>query len=268
MLFRDHLVVVRGGGDLGTGVGDRMRRSGFPVVVLELGAPLAVRRTVAYSTAVDAGHIEVEGITATLVGSAPDAVTTAAAGDVAVMVAPRLPEFAPAAAVVVDARLAKQRLDTSSDQAPLVVALGPGHVAGVDCHAVVETMRGHRLGRVIWDGAAAPDTGVPGTLGGAGAARVVRAPHEGKVAWVVAIGDVVEEGDALGTVGATQLAAPLSGVVRGLIAPGRSVTAGTKIGDVDPRGDPSACFEVSDKARLVGAGVLEAVLTWLGRSDG
>ena len=169
----NHLVVVRGGGDLGSGVIWRLRRVGFPVVVLELERPLAVRRTVAYSSAVTDGSITIDGIEGVRVDSADSAIEAARARSVAVMVAPEVPSFPMPASVLVDARLAKQKLDTTRDQAPFVVGLGPGFDAGVDCDAVVETMRGHRLGRVIWDGPAAANTGVPGQIGGASAKRVL-----------------------------------------------------------------------------------------------
>lgn len=265
MLFGDRLVVVRGGGDLASGVAFRLHVAGFPVIVLELEKPLAIRRTVAFASAVADGEITIEGVEAVRVDAPGDAVAIAESGTIAVMVGQEIPELDVAPAVVVDARMAKRNLDTSIDQAPLVVALGPGFTAGADCHAVVETMRGHRLGRVIWEGSAAPDTGVPGTVGGASSRRIVRAPMAGPVAWNVAIGDLVEEGQTVGRVGTADVVAPLEGVVRGLITPGFSVDVGMKIGDIDPRADRTACFEISDKSRLVGGGVLEAVLTWLNR---
>ena len=266
MLFADTLVIIRGGGDLATGAGYQLHRAGFPVVVTEIAQPLAIRRTVAFASAVAEGSVTVEGVTAIRVASAEDAVAAASRGTVAVLVSPALPELPVLPSVVVDARLAKRNLDTTIDQAPLVVALGPGLTAGLDCHAVVETMRGHRLGRVMWEGAAAPNTGVPGTVGGASAQRLIRAPADGAVEWRVAIGDHVAAGQAIGRVGEVDVTAPIDGVTRGLITPGFPAASGLKIGDVDPRGDPAACFEISDKSRLVGAGVLEAVLTWLNRT--
>lgn len=266
-LFSDHLVVVRGGGDLGTGVAWRLRRTGFPVVVLELGRPLAVRRTVAFSTAVAEGGIVVEGIEAVLVGDAAAAEEAASPGRVPVLVADTLPEFPTAPAVVVDARLAKRVLDTRIDQAPFVVALGPGFVAGGDCHAVVETQRGHRLGRVIWDGPAAPDTGVPGELGGVSAKRVLHADTEGTISWSVDFGAIVGAGEVIGSIGDVPITAPISGTVRGLIAPG-PVDTGLKIGDIDPRGDAVASTEISDKALSIAGGVLEAILVWLAGDAG
>jgi xanthine dehydrogenase accessory factor len=162
--------------------------------------------------------------------------------------------------VLVDARMAKRNIDTRIDQAPLVVALGPGFSAGGDCHAVIETKRGHRLGRVIWQGPALPNTGRPGKIAGKVSERVLRAPVAGTVTWQVAIGDAVSAGQALGRVGGQTLAAPFAGVARGLIAPGSDVPAGYKIGDLDARADRQACFTISDKALAVGGGVLEAIL--------
>lgn len=263
MLFGDHLVVLRGGGDLATGVALRLHRAGFPLVVLELDQPLAIRRTVALASAVFEGRVVVEGMEAVRVDSPGEAETLASSEMVPVLAASTLPEFPSPPAVVVDARVAKRNLDTTIDQAPLVVALGPGFEAGIDCHAVVETKRGHRLGRVVWEGSAAPDTGVPGRVGGSDTDRVVRAPTGGVVAWKVEIADRIEKDHEMGRVEDTPVTAPIAGVVRGLIAPGRRVAPGLKIADIDPRGDASACFEVSDKARLVGGGVLEAVLVWL-----
>jgi xanthine dehydrogenase accessory factor len=265
MLFPDHLVLIRGGGDLATGAAWRLTRAGFPVVVCELPRPLAIRRTVAVSSAVEAGEVEIEGMTAVLVDSPAEAVRRAGDPDVdvAVLVEPGLPPIA--AWAVVDARMAKRNLGTTRDDADLVVALGPGFTAGDDCHAVVETMRSHHLGRVIWAGPAIADTGAPGELGGRTTERLVRAPRSGTVHWRCEIGDHVAAGEIIGDVAGTELSAPLTGVVRGLIAPGTDAAAGLKIADIDPRGDRRAAFEISDKALAVGGGVLEAVLTWLHR---
>ena len=279
----DTRCVVRGGGDLATGAVWRLHRAGFPVIVTELPEPMTVRRTVAVSTAVTAGEVTVEGLVARRVpswsaaaelatgtGSRPAPSSGPAESGlppavpspvVPVLVSPGVPaEVAPE--IVIDARMAKRNIDTSLADAPLVVALGPGFTAGVDCHAVIETQRGPRLGRVLWAGSAAPDTGVPGTVGGRAAERVVRAPSEGRVEWQVAIGDRVAAGQALGRIGDQTVESRIDGVVRGLIAPGFAVAAGQKIGDVDPRVDVD-CNEISDKALAIGGGVLEAATTWL-----
>lgn len=265
----DRLCVIRGGGDLATGVAWRLTRAGVAVVVTELPNPLTVRRTVALSTAVNEGTADIEGMVGKLAPTASEAAELALSSDgkvVGVVVSPELPSFPFVVDVVVDARLAKRNIDTSIDDAPLVIGLGPGFTAGVDCHATVESMRGPRLGRVLWAGSAEPDTGTPGIVGGRGAERVVRAQAEGHVRWVRAIGDLVDDHELLGTVGEVPVFAPFAGVVRGLIADGSDVTSGLKIGDIDPRLDVSACHEISDKALAIGGGVVEAVISWWRRS--
>jgi xanthine dehydrogenase accessory factor len=261
VLFDEHLVVVRGGGDLATGVVARLRRAGFPVLVCELARPLTVRRTVAVSSAIAAGSITVEGLRAVRADSIDAARQLIDNGHVPVMVSPELPDVA--RSVVVDARLAKRNIDTSITDAPLVIGLGPGFTVRTDCSAVVETQRGHRLGRVLWSGSAAPNTGNPGEVGGKGRERVLRAPAPGEVRWRVAIGDVIEAGE-IGSVGGQPVVAPFPGLVRGLIAEGTHVPEGMKVGDIDPRTDVSV-NEISDKALAIGGGVLEAVMMWLNR---
>ena len=257
------IVVVRGGGDLGSGTAWRLQRSGFTVIVTDIERPLAIRRTVAFSTAVTERSITIEGVEGVLVDSA-DAALPAATGDrVAVLVSESVPDVG--AQVVVDARLTKEPLDTERGQAPLVIGLGPGFTAGKDCDAVVETNRGHRLGRVIWEGSAEQDTGVPGEIGGEAAKRVIRADRDGTIRWDRSIAEVVTNGDELGSIDGNPVVAPIDGVIRGLIAEG-PVKKGLKIGDIDPRGDPAVCFEISDKSRSVAGGVLEAVMTWLNHS--
>jgi xanthine dehydrogenase accessory factor len=266
-------VVVRGGGDLATGVVWRLHQSGFRVLVTELDQPLTVRRTVSVSTAVREGRATVESMTATRIENLDplEALSKVLSDDeIAVLVAPHLPDLD--VDIVIDARLAKRNIDTSRADARFVVALGPGFNAGQDCDAVVETMRGHRLGRVLWTGAAIPNTGVPGEIGGKSAQRVLRAPSDGTIDWLVSIGDSVRESQALGVMGNGEvLNAPFAGVVRGLVHPETSVRAGLKVGDLDPRSElfegtrnngHSEVHTISDKALAIGGGVLEAVLTW------
>lgn len=254
------LCLLRGGGDLATGIAWRLTRAGNPIVVCELPTPLTIRRTVAVSTAVIDGSVEVEGMRAELAPDVESALRLAEDGVVAVLVSPELPPLAPD--VVVDARIAKHNIDTTIEDAPLVIGVGPGFTAGTDCHAVVETMRGHRLGRLLWDGAAEPDSGTPGPIDGRSLERVIRSPGSGRAHWTAMIGDRVAEGQLLGDVGGVSLHAPFGGVVRGLISEHATLRAGLKIGDIDPRGDPAACCEISDKALAIGGGVVEAVLTW------
>ena len=263
MLFAEHLVVVRGGGDLATGVVYRLAKAGFPVLVLELSAPLAIRRPVSVASAVSEGRMTVEGLEAVLVQDVADVAAVARSREVPVLVSPSLPHMAWQPSVVVDARLAKRNIDTTIDDAPLVVALGPGFTAGDDCDVVVETMRGHSLGRAIWDGPAIPNTGQPGLIGGKTSERVVRADRDGVLTWIVSIADTVATGEVLGDIEGDPVRSRIDGVVRGLLPSGYQVEAGWKVADIDPRADASACFEISDKSLAVGGGVLEAVLTWL-----
>jgi xanthine dehydrogenase accessory factor len=257
----EHLVVVKGGGDLASGVVYRLKRAGYPVIVTELAAPLLVRRAVAFGEAVYAGQVEIDGITARRVDSTEAARDMAANEAVPVLVDPAAAAVrALRPAVVVDGIMAKMNTGTRIDDAPLVVALGPGFTAGVDCHAIVETMRGHGLGRLLYRGTAAPDTGTPGTVAGHTADRVLRAPAAGHVDAVVAIGERVAPGDLIATVAGTTIRAPFAGVLRGIVHPAVEVTSGMKIGDLDPRGLIEHCFTISDKALAMGGAVLEAVL--------
>lgn len=255
----DALCLVRGGGDLATGVAWRLFQAGYPVVVAELPQPLTVRRLVALSTAVTEGRVSIEGMEGRLAADPDQAVRLAFVGLVGVVVSPDLPSIG--ADVVIDARLAKRNIDTTTADARLVVGLGPGFTAGIDCHAVIETNRGHRLGRCLWHGSAEADTGTPGLVGGRGAERVIRAPGAGPIDWSAAIGDQVAAGDRLGAVAGAEVVAPFGGVVRGLIRAGTPVHRGLKIADIDPRTD-TPVDEISDKALAVGGGVLEAVLRW------
>jgi xanthine dehydrogenase accessory factor len=268
------LVVIRGAGDLASGIALRLHRAGFPVLMTEVAAPLAVRRTVSFAQAVFDGVCRVEEVTGRRCAIA-DAAAVTAAGEVAVIVDPAgetLHQLRPP--VVVDAIMAKRNLGTRRADAPLVIALGPGFTAGADCHAVIETERGHNLGRVIWQGSAAPNTGEPGELPGVGrrGSRVLRAPVAGHVIGRCAIGDRVAQGAAVAIVqdgqgGVQSVVAPFAGVLRGLIHPHVAVTAGMKIGDLDPRADVAYCFTVSDKSLAIGGGVLEAILMWRARHD-
>lgn len=254
------LVVIRGGGDLATGTALRLYRAGMEVVVCETAVPTSIRRTVCFSEAVRLGETEVEGVTARL-AALPDLPDLLGRGIVPVLADPEgacIPALAPDA--VVDAIIAKRNLGTRMDMAPVVVAAGPGFTAGVDCHAVVETMRGHYLGRVIYDGAALPNTDVPGLIGGYAGERVLRAPADGVFRGVKRIGDHVRAGEAAGYVDGAPMVCTIDGVLRGLLADGVPVRRGMKSGDVDPRCAPEHCLCASDKALAVGGGVLEAIL--------
>lgn len=256
----EKLVLIKGGGDIATGVACRLVRSGFPVVVIELPQPTVVRRTVAFAEAVFAGSATVEEITS--VKTELDGVFRLLAdGHVPVLVDPgakALPSLRPE--VVVDAIIAKQNTGTACGDAPVVIALGPGFFAGRDVHAVVETMRGHDLGRVYYQGAALPNTGIPGEIGGMTIERLLRAPADGIFYGRYRIGDAIAAGEIVGHVGSTPVHARITGILRGLLNDGLTVYSGMKIGDIDPRCRKEHCFSVSDKARAVAGGVLEAIL--------
>jgi xanthine dehydrogenase accessory factor len=227
----------------------------------ELPAPLAVRRTVAFAEAVYAGHTTVEGMVARRVNDAAEALAVAREGDIALLVDPQATSVRTLRPLVlVDAIMAKHNTGSRISDAPVVIALGPGFVAGQDCQAVVETNRGHWLGRVYWHGAAQPDTGVAAPIAGYSAERVLRAPDDGIVEAVCEIGDSVRAGQPIAAVAGQSVLAPFDGVLRGLIRPGMRVSAGQKIGDVDPRAEREHCFTISDKSLAIGGGALEAVL--------
>ena len=257
------LVLIRGAGDIATGAAMRLWRSHIKVVMTDIEKPTCIRRTVAFSDAVYRGKTTVEGVTAVRVSSVNEAMEALERKEIPVLVDPEgacRHELKPD--VVVDAILAKKNLGTSITDAPVVIGVGPGFTAGVDCHAVVETMRGHYLGRVITDGPAAPNTNIPGLIGGFSGERILRAPCDGIFTQLHEIGDIVQEGDVCGTVNGKPMRCTISGVVRGILPDGTPVYAGMKSGDVDPRGDVTYCNFVSDKALAVGGGVLEAVLSF------
>ena len=258
----DNLAVVRGGGDIASGTIARLVNAGYRVAVLEIGRPTLIRSTVSFARAIYDGKVLLEGITAEKAESLEQVFEILDRGNVPVAEDPEgamIPALKPAA--VVDAILAKKNLGTTRDMAPAVIGLGPGFEAGRDVDAVIETNRGHNLGRVILSGPAEPNTGVPGVIGGEGEKRVVRAPAAGAVEARKAIGDTVRKGDLLALVGGVEVRSELDGVLRGLIREGLEVTPGFKIGDVDPRGQKESCYTISDKARAVAGGVLEALLT-------
>lgn len=257
--------LIKGAGDLATGVALRLSRSGFAVVMTEIARPTVVRRTVAFAEAVYEGRAVVEGAEGIKVDDPGAIEAVLRRGAIPVLVDPEaaaLGEVKPS--LLVDAIMAKRNLGTSISDAPAVVALGPGFVAGRDAHAVIETNRGHTLGRVITCGEALPDTGIPGRVGGHTAERLLRAPAAGVFQSSLHIGDSVVAGQIVGHVGDAPVCSRLDGVLRGLLRPGLEVTAGVKLGDVDPRAAREHCFSVSDKALAVAGGVLEAACALLG----
>ena len=259
--FVPGLVVIRGAGDLASGVAYRLHRAGLSVVMTEIPEPRALRRAVSFASAVYDGQIAVEGVEARLVGSAREAQSVLSQGQIPVLVDPEASEaLSLSPEVLVDAILAKHNLGTRIDMAPLVIGLGPGFVAGVDVHAVIETNRGHYLGRVLTSGSAEPDTGVPGTVHGYARERVLRSPADGILHSHYRIGDRIEAGAAVAEVAGQPMLAGISGVLRGILHDSLTVRAGEKCGDVDPRGRVEYCMTISDKALAIAGGVLEAIL--------
>ena len=254
------LAIIRGAGDIASAIALRLHKCGVSVIMTEVEHPLTVRRTVAFSEAVRSGKTQVEGVVGVRAESVDDALRRALEGVVPVLVDPKCSCIWLEPDVLVDAILAKRNVGTAIDMAPIVIGVGPGFTAGDDCHAVVETMRGHTLGRVIYSGSAIPNTNVPGLIGGFAGERVLRAPADGAFHSVHRIGDLVKTGDVAGYVSGEPMVCTIDGVLRGLIADGIPVRKGMKSGDVDPRGNVENCYTVSDKATAVGGGVLEAIL--------
>lgn len=273
--MKKHLVIVRGGGDLATGVIQALQRAGFQLLVLEVPDPSAIRRQVALSEAVYDGSAVVEDITARLCRSGQAIEKAWRSGEVPILIDPQgksIAELKPWA--VVDAILAKKNVGTTRNMAPHTIALGPGFTAGVDVDVVIETKRGHNLGRLIYKGEAAPNTGIPGMIAGFGKERVIHSPSSGYFYGLTVIGDMVEKGRPIGVI--TQEALPdgvkpavamgipvpatLTGLLRGMIRSTYPVVSGFKIADIDPRKDElKNCFTISDKARCLGGAVLTAL---------
>ncbi len=262
MKVLDLKILIRGAGEMASGVAHRLFQCHFSVVMTELPVPLSIRRAVCFSEAVFKGRTEVEGVEAVRVHQAAEVPPAWEAGRIPVLVDPdfdirRQIPFD----VVVDATLAKRNIGTYRGFAPFVIGLGPGFTAGQDVDCVIETNRGHHLGRVIFEGAAQPDTGIPGNTMGYTVERVLRAPTEGRFRAVKEIGDRVEAGEIVGYVNDTPMRSQISGVLRGILPDGVAVFEGMKSGDVDPRGQRTNCFTISDKARAVAGSVLEAILS-------
>jgi xanthine dehydrogenase accessory factor len=261
-MFNHILVIIKGGGDLASGVAYRLKRAGFPLIITELPAPMLVRRTICYGEAVYQGQCTVDGLTARRVDTIEQARQLAATATIPVLIDPTAEVIAALKpAVVIDAIMAKRNTGTTLAEAPLVIALGPGFTAGQDCHAVIETNRGHWLGRVITHGSAQADTGSPGEVRGHSTGRVLRAPAAGRLTPHARIGESIRQGQLIATVAGQELRAPFDGILRGLIHQNVTVTPGLKIGDLDPRGEVSHCFHHSDKSLAIGGGVLEAILS-------
>lgn len=257
----DGLVIIKGAGDIATGVAHRLFQCGFRILLLEVSEPTAIRRTVAFAEAVYGGQVRVEGVTAALAENLDLVEPILAENHIPVLIDPEgyaIQRFRPL--VVVDAILAKRNLGTSVLDAPMTIGLGPGFKAGENVRAVIETQRGHDLGKVIYQGEAAPNTGNPGEIGGYTVERLLRAPKEGIFRGFKSIASEVSCGEVLAKVGDEEIKAPINGILRGILKDGLYVSKGFKLGDIDPRGQKEHCFTISDKARAIAGGVLEAIL--------
>lgn len=255
-------VIVRGGGDIASGTIQKLHRAGFQVLVLEIDTPTTIRRRVAFSEAVYDGSTEVEGVKAVLASSEEEIQEAWYQGNIPLVVDPKgefIDKIKPSA--LVDAILAKRNLGTTKNMAPITIALGPGFKAGIDANIVIETMRGHDLGRLIFEGYAERNTGSPGVIGGYDIERVIYSPYEGVIKNLKEIGDLVESGEAIAVIDGREVKTIIPGVLRGIIRNGFNVSVGLKIADVDPRFDQvKNCITISDKSRTIGGGVLEGIL--------
>lgn len=264
--MNNNLVIVRGGGDIASGTIMKLYKCGFSVLVLEIPTPSSIRRNVSFSEAVYEKEQTVEDVTCYLARDISEAKSFLADGKLTMLVDPEcncINEFKPVA--LVDAILAKENLGTEKNMAPVTIALGPGFYAGIDVDAVIETMRGHSLGRVIYDGEAIKNTGIPGKIAGFDKERVIHSPASGTLKNIHHITDFVKKGDVIanieGTHEITPVYASIDGLLRGLIRDGYPVSKGFKIADIDPRADEyNNCFTISDKARCIAGGVLEAIM--------
>jgi xanthine dehydrogenase accessory factor len=259
------IVLIRGGGDLASGIAFRLHKSGFRVVITELPKPLAVRRLASFSEAIYAGEVLIEGITAKKVAEIDDPLRILqllSKGRIPVLIDPEgksVQSVHPS--VIVDARMLKAAPEALKHTAKLYIGLGPGFIGGANCHAAIETQRGPWLGRVLWDGPTEPDSGMPEAIADKQTDRVLLAPTDGSIKAVKTIGELVRQGEEVAKVNDKAVIAPFNGVLRGLIHPEVEIHKGMKIGDLDPRNDPQLCNHISDKALAIAGGVLEAILS-------
>jgi len=267
-MFSNHCVIVKGGGDIATAVAHKLHRAGFPVIITELEKPMMVRRTVSFANSVYENEWTVEGVTSVL-SNEEEVDQILNAGKIPVVIDPACDickRIKPT--IIIDAIMAKENLGTLLEDAPIVIGLGPGFTAGIDVDAVIETKRGHDLGKIFFDGEAMPNTGVPGDIEGYTIERVLRSPCEGVVKNRAEIGSMVKRGDIICEVDQVPVYAQIDGVIRGLIKDGLKVSSKDKIGDIDHRGEISYCNSISDKGRNIAGGVLEAILILLKSIEG
>jgi xanthine dehydrogenase accessory factor len=262
--IEDLIVLIRGAGEVASGVAHRLHRSHFKICMLEISHPIAVRREVSFCDAVYNGEKEVEGVRAKFISTQEEISSVWKKEKIPIFVDPDGQEtlhfLKPD--VLIDAIMAKRNLGIQINDAPLIIGLGPGFTAGKDVHVVIETNRGHHLGKIILNGAAEFDTGIPGEIGGYAVERVLRTMKKGIFHPHKSIGERVNKGSVVAVVDDFPVIASISGVVRGLLGEGIEAKKGMKVGDIDPRGKKEYCFTISDKSRAIGGGVLEAILYW------
>lgn len=256
-------IIIRGGGDLGSGVAFRLHHAGWNVVITEIEKPLVLRRSVSFANAIYETQTTVENIVAKHITNTADISNLLDKRVIPVLVSPKIfsfPDYKPD--VIVDARLLKKIVDYSIDTWPMIIGLGPGFIVGENCHAVIETNRGHYLGRTIWEGGAIADTGIPGTVSQKNDERVLRAPATGLIKSNAAVGDFFKKGEIIGYVSDDPIIAPFDGCLRGLMHNGIFIERGIKIGDLDPRLDQNLTKFISEKSLAIAGGVLEAILNY------
>ncbi len=266
-MFYGLKIWVRGAGELASACGHIMHSCGFDVILSELPNPLAIRRSVTFSDAIITGSSEVEAVTARYCQRS-DVEQVLKDSEIPLLTDDLDAIRAIGCPIVVDARMLKKEIGSPDYGRAFIIGLGPGFTVGENCHAIIETKRSHDLGRILWSGKAIPNSGIPGELGGKTYERILSAPCRGKVQWKVDFGNLVKENELVGRMdGLGEIHAPIAGIVRGLISPETIVEKGFKIGDIDPRGKSVNAFSISDKARLVGRGILEAILQFLYKSE-
>lgn len=259
-LMRKNIVVIRSGGDIGTAIAHKLHRCGFKVLILETNHPLVIRRTVAFAQAIFNGEVEVEGVKAVKVEGLYGIIGAWEDNNIPIIIDKDCNIFREIPIdIIIDAIMAKRNLGTSIDMAPITVAVGPGFEAGVDVDVVIETNRGHHLGKLIFTGFAEADTGVPGNIMGYSNERVIKAPSTGRIKALCDIGEIVEKEQVIAYIEDEPIQATIDGVIRGMIHENILVTKGLKIADIDPRGCVEYCYTMSDKARAIAGGVVEAI---------
>jgi xanthine dehydrogenase accessory factor len=257
------IALIRGGGDLGSGIALRLHRAGIKIIITEIELPLVLRRTVAFANAIYEKEMIVEGVRSKFINGLDNIDSMLQAGIIPVLIDPEFNVLKDISAdVLIDARMLKSFNDYDLGKKPLIIGIGPGFIASQNCHAIIESNRGHFLGRVLWEGSAQENTGTPGKIGSVDFERIIRAPQEGLINSGILIGTIVKKGDLLGYIGSERIIAGIDGCLRGLMHDGIYVNKNEKIGDLDPRHDPSLINFISEKSLAIAGGVIEAIATY------